>query len=74
MSELRGKWTRGIKFELSVACVYCRESGKTLHLLPLKEDQTDDEEVDCCITGEQIHMSYYRKKLLNKSTGKKHKF
>ena len=71
MKELQGKWARGIRYELSVACVACREKRNTLHLLPLGEYQhAKDDEVYCEFTEDHIHMSYYWNQLQNLTTAR----
>ncbi|XP_072021658.1 uncharacterized protein [Amphiura filiformis] len=67
MEELRGKWARGIRFELSVACVACRDKRQSLHLIPLTDSHQEDEEIYCEFTEDHILMGYYWKQLQRQS-------
>ncbi|XP_072043961.1 uncharacterized protein [Amphiura filiformis] len=62
MTKVTNKWARGIQFQLSVACVACRDKRKALHLLPLQKDQMESE-VYCEFTEDHIYMRYYWKQL-----------
>ena len=74
MQQLTSKWARGISFQLSVACMACKDKRKTLHFLPLtpNDDQTE-QEIYCEYTEDHIYMSFYWNQLHSrtKSKGKK---